>query len=286
MVGPNGGRSLEREVQEVMVDPTEAIRNGALAEAVAEIEAAVRKAPADPKHRHALFQLLLVLSQWERALDQLTVLAELDAVAAANVLTYRSAIQCEAFRRDVFAGRRTPLIFGQPEPWMAHLVEAARLLAQGDSAAAYELRKTALEQAPPSQGTIYCAADEEDGHAFQWIADADGRLGPMLETVMNGAYYWVPFERVKSLRLDAPTDLSDSVWMMAHFTWANEGEAPAMVPTRYAGTEDSSDNLLHLSRKTEWLDQGNGMTVGVGQRLLATDVDDYPLMDVRRIEIA
>ena len=31
-----------------------------------------------------------------------------------------------------------------------------------------------------------------DGKAFAWMADADMRLGPVLEAVINGRYYWVP----------------------------------------------------------------------------------------------
>ena len=38
----------------------------------------VRARPADPKLRVFLAQLLCVLGQWERALNQLTVAAELD----------------------------------------------------------------------------------------------------------------------------------------------------------------------------------------------------------------
>ena len=40
-----------------------------------------------------------------------------------------------------------------------------------------------------------------------------------------------------------------------------------------------------LSRRTEWMDQGEELFTGVGQRLLVTDVDEYPLMDVRSIEL-
>ena len=37
---------------------------------------------------------------------------------------YREAIQCERLRADVFAGRKSPLIFGQPDEWLALLIEA------------------------------------------------------------------------------------------------------------------------------------------------------------------
>ena len=48
-----------------------------------------------PKLRVFLFQLLCVLGQWERALTQLNVAAELDAQALAMAQMYREALQCE-----------------------------------------------------------------------------------------------------------------------------------------------------------------------------------------------
>ena len=35
-----------------------------------------------------------------------------------------------------------------------------------------------------------------DGHGFEWIADADSRLGPLLEVILEGKYYWAPFCRI------------------------------------------------------------------------------------------
>ena len=43
------------------------------------------------------------------------------------------------------------------------------------------------------------------------------------------------------------------------------------------------DMLIRMGRRTEWLEPEAGVYLGMGQRMLATDVDDYPLMDVRRI---
>ena len=37
----------------------------------------VRREPANPKHRVFLFQLLAIIGQWERALNQLNVLEEM-----------------------------------------------------------------------------------------------------------------------------------------------------------------------------------------------------------------
>jgi type VI secretion system protein ImpE len=95
------------------------IRDGDLAAALAALQDAVRNNAADTKLRIFLFQLLAVMGQWPRALPQLNLAGELDASALPMVQTYRAAIQCEALRADIFAGKRAPLIFGEPQPWQA-----------------------------------------------------------------------------------------------------------------------------------------------------------------------
>ena len=134
----------------------------------------VRAKASDVKLRIFLFQLLCVLGQWQRALTQLKVCGDLDALTLPMVNTYREALQCEAVREAVFAGKTTPHAFGQPQAWIAWLAEALQADARGDGAAAARLRAQAFDDAPASAGTI-------NGQAFNWIADADSRLGPVLE---------------------------------------------------------------------------------------------------------
>jgi type VI secretion system protein ImpE len=55
-----------------------------------------------------------------------------------------------------------------------------------------------------------------------------------------------------------------------------------MVPTRYPLISGVSNDDL-LSRKTDWLDRGQDVLEGTGQRMLATDQSDYPLLQVRSI---
>jgi type VI secretion system protein ImpE len=54
---------------------------------------------------------------------------------------------------------------------------------------------------------------------------------------------------------------------------------------RYSGTELSDDGALRLSRKTGWIDTPGGSVTGIGQRMLATDGGEFPVLDVRTIEL-
>lgn len=236
----------------------------------------VRAKPADPKLRVFLAQLLCVLGQWERALNQLTVAAELDPLAIPMKQMYGEAIRCEGLRASVFAGHRTPMVFGQPDEWLALLIESLLRSGQGDAEAAEALRVRAFDDAPASPGTL-------NGAPFEWLADADMRIGPVLEAYVNGRYYWVPFARLAHIRIDPPEDLRDCVWLPAHLAFENGGEALALIPTRYAGSHESEDGDLQLARKTEWHAVREGVWAGLGQRVFSSDVGDHALMDVREI---
>ena len=249
------------------------IRDGNLAAALAALQGAVRKNAADVKLRIFLFQLLAVLGQWGRSLTQLNVAGELDAATLPMVQTYREAIQCEALRAEIFAGKRTPLIFGEPQPWLGQLIDALKF-DQTDPVRAAAARAQAFDAAPASAGRI-------DGERFAWLADADPRLGPVLEAIINGRYFWIPLCRISKIECEAPIDLRDAVWTAASFTWTNGAQTVGLIPTRYNGTvADGAENSLLLARRTEWAVGGHGL----GQRMLVTDAGEYALMDVRVIE--
>jgi len=228
--------------------------------ALERLKGEVRKAPRDSRLRVFLFQLFCVFGEWDRAITQLGVASELDPGAVPMAQTYRSVIRCEMLRERVFGGSRTPTILGEPTRWMSLLVEANRVLAAGGAAQAAELRDEAFDEAPATDGDI-------NGSAFTWIADADPRLGPMLEAVVEGKYYWIPFSRISRLSLEAPSDLRDQVWMPAQFTWSSGGESIGFIPTRYPGSQVGSEDLA-LSRRTEWADS-EAWPIGLGQRMLA-----------------
>ena len=255
----------------------QALRQGDVAGALKLLQDQVRAAPQDAKLRVFLFQLLCVLGQWDRALNQLNVAGELDASTLAMVQTYRETIQCERLRIDVFAGKRVPMLFGEPHAWLALMLEALLREGRGEHDDARRLREQALEEAPTTSGSA-------DGKAFEWITDADGRLGPVFEAIVNGRYYWIPASRLSRIEIDAPTDLRDSVWMPAHFLFSNGGEVVGFIPTRYVGS-DSGDAAHALARRTDWTELSPGQYTGLGQRMLSTDVDDLALMDVRLIEL-
>ncbi|MES9829099.1 MAG: type VI secretion system accessory protein TagJ [Candidatus Thiodiazotropha sp.] len=259
------------------MDAEDFLKQGQLDEALQALQQTIRKEPSNAKLRVFLFQLLCVIGEWERALSQLDVAGDMDSLNLPMTQTYREAIHCELFRKEIFSGEKSPLIFGDPPEWTAFLIEALKQAGAGEYAQAETLRNQAFELAPGSAGTI-------DEQPFEWIADADNRIGPMLEAIINGRYYWIPMQRLKQVTIDTPEDLRDMVWAPAHLTFENEGQTVALIPARYPTTEEESDAMLKLSRKTEWLEPYQGLYTGLGQRMFTTNLDEYPLLSTRQID--
>lgn len=259
-----------------MLQAEELLRKGKLDEALAKLQDQVRDDPAKAELRMFLFQLLSVMGDWKRAMTQLNVAAELDGEKMLVAEICRPAIEAEPFRAAVFKGVKSPLVFGEPEEWVSWLIQANELLAGGELAAAAKLREQAFEAAPAVSGKI-------NGKDFAWLADGDTRLGPVIEAVINRKYFWVPLTRVKAIRVEEPKALRNMVWAEAQFTWTNGGHAPGLIPTRYVGSESCDDSALRLGRGTNWQELEGGHFVGLGQRMLATDNGEYPLLEIRSI---
>jgi len=241
-----------------------------------ELRKLIQKQPQRSDLRIFLFQIYCVQGEWVKAATQLDVLIELDPTSKPMVETYREALRCEVLRREVFDGKRSPLVLGQPQDWLAMMIEALRVDAEGRADAAAALRAQALEIAPATSGKL-------DDAPFAWLADADSRLGPVIEAIINGKYYWLPVSRLVRIEIEKPADLRDFVWAPATLTLETGSASVALIPTRYPGTERETDAALRLARATDWREQPGGAWHGVGQRMLTTDQAEIALLDARVI---
>jgi protein involved in temperature-dependent protein secretion len=50
--------------------------------------------------------------------------------------------------------------------------------------------------------------------------------------------------------------------------------------------ENHQDNTIKLAQRTKWQELNSELFIGFGQRLLSTDINNYPLMNVREIEFS
>jgi type VI secretion system protein ImpE len=232
----------------------------------------VRRDPSDVPTRLFLWQLLAVAGEWAKAKSQLATLAQLSPEAQMLSVVYGQALDAEATREAVFAGRARALIHGGSE-WAGGVAEALMIQAAGDAAWADDLRAAAFDLAPDTPGTI-------DGASVDWIADADPRFGPTIEAIVGGQYGLLPFDAVEKLSSEGPKDLRDLVWYPVELTLKAGPRIAALLPARYPGT--SGDPAERAARATGWDDDGHG----TGQRLwTASDGDDRGLLSIRAIEL-
>ena len=252
-----------------------AIIEGTIDEMMSKVTTAVKSRSADASLLMQLFRLLAVTGQWSRAENQLDVAGNLDKSLALTVLAHRHALNCEQFRKEVFSGKRAPLFLGEPDRGSALLAQALAI----DGAAAHSMRTEAIDCIDTCAGTI-------NSQSFDWLSDADSRLGPTLEVYLDGKYYWVPFSRVLTLQVNEPTDVLDLVWATAELTLRGGVPQAILLPTRYPATETSSDDALRLARRTDWIAIGEEQYRGLGQRMFASNQDEVALLDTRLVEFS
>lgn len=228
----------------------ELFQAGQLDAAIDALGVEVRDNPTDTQRRTFLFELLCFAGQYGRAEKHLDVLAQSGPQSGMGALLYRSALHAGLTRDRMF-------------------------------------REDTVPGAPASQREL---SGTLNGTPFTSLADGDPRIGPRLEVFAAGQYTLLPFEHIASLRMTAPKRLRDLLWAPAVlktgplFKGLDLGEVmvPALTPL---STEDANDHV-RLGRVTEWRELANGTPIPVGQKMLLVDGDEFPILEVRELDIA
>jgi len=230
------------------VNAQELLRAGRLDAAVEALGVELRNDPTDAHRRTFLFELLCFAGNYERAEKQLDVLGQRGPDAAMGTLLYRSALHAERTRQEMFVGGTYPT---GPAPRAV-------------------------------SGTM-------NGTPFQTLTDADPRIGARLEIFAAGQYTWIPLEQIASVRMNPPKRLRDLLWAPAvvrtsdDFQGAELGEVlvPVMAPLSWHHENDA----VKLGHVTEWQELGDGSQTPVGQKLLLVDDQEFPILELRELDI-
>ncbi len=142
----------------------------------------------------------------------------------------------------------------------------------------------------PAAGQARTVSGSLNGRAFQWLCDADPRIGPRLEVLAAGGYLWIPLEHLASVRVAAPRRLRDLLWVPAvvragpGLKGRELGEVllPVLCPFSWKHAQEE----VRLGRMTVWEPDEEGKEIPYGQKLLLVDGEEVPLLEVRTLEIA
>ncbi|HEV7405133.1 MAG TPA: type VI secretion system accessory protein TagJ [Chthoniobacteraceae bacterium] len=256
----------------------EALAAGDLPGAIAAQKAAIRQAPTVPEPRFLLFQLQCLAGDWTGAANQLAAQRKLLPAESPFLQMLEGLVKAETVREEVFRGVKAPKILGEPAAWIAPLVRALESGVQGRTEEAAALRRQAWEESPGEAGSL-------NGEPFAWLTDGDSRLGPVLEIVLNGTYFWVPQARVRKLAVQAPEQPRDLVWALGQITLETGADLPVFLPARYPFAAAWSDDALRLGRATEWDSPAEGTFEGRGQKVWMTEAAEHGLLAARNLEI-
>lgn len=258
---------------------TTLLKSTSLSDLLVEAAANVKARPDDSARRTVLIELYCLDGQWEKALMQLQTLTLLDEAAQKQGELYKNLIMSELIREEVLAGKRTPGLFSASAPeWMTLLQQANKAQAENNAVQAETLRQQAFSLAPESTGGGEITGD------FAWIADSDGRIGPVCEFISAGGYRQVPFSALQLLHVRRPKALTDLVWTPAHLKIDGQFHY-GYVPARYPLSADAEQSEK-LGLRSEWQQVSAILATGAGRKVLITDSEEFSLLEITEIYFA
>ena len=258
-----------------MSDADTLLRSGDLDGARSALVETVRAEPANQQARMFLFQLLAASGEWDKARRQLQTLAQLSGEAQMLAAAYGQAIEAEAERAEVFAGRQRARQHVASD-WAEGVADAITHFAAGRVAEGEAARDAAFDAAPETPGSF-------NDTSFEWIADADSRFGPTFEAIIGGRYGIQAFDQVTRITSEGPRDLRVLIWYPVQIAFKSGQSVAAFLPARYPGSEASGNVSERLGRATSWNDSDWGQA-GSGQRLWTlSDGEDHALLSLRTL---
>jgi type VI secretion system protein ImpE len=222
---------------------------GKLDEAVQALNAELRNNPEDVKRRTFLFELLCFAGNFDRAEKQLDILSQGSPEAMTGSMLYRAALHAERTRREMFEKK----------------------------------------DYPTTGSVVHEPGGVLNGKPFASLTDSDPRIGARLEVYAAGQYMWIPFEHIASMEMQPPKRLRDLLWAPVvlrtgpSFQGVELGEVlvPALAPFSFRHADDA----VRLGRLSVWEEQ-DGDEIPFGQKTFLVDGEDYPILELRRLEIA
>ncbi len=250
----------------------ELLKAGRLSEALGRVAEEVKAKPSDLAARTFFFELLSLNGDLDRAAKQLDVLAN-ETGEMGNL--YLGAIQAERERRSFFHRGPRPRLLVEPS-YASLFLEAVESYAAGQPADALE-RIQAYEPQSPLHALL-------NGSEVRELNDSHDLIGPFLELVFDNHYAWIPWESIQSLTIPEPKYLRNTIWTPASLSLHSGDQGHVLLFSLYVDSHLQEEDIK-LGRRTIWEQDSAGFTIAYGQKVIATEERDWPILEIRSVEV-
>ena len=262
-----------------MLKAVHLLDRGQLSLAIEQVKESLRDKPEDISTRLFLFELLCLAGELDQGEEQLDQVGDRGGAIEPAVETCFQVLAGEKARRDFFEARVEPHFLSAPPEYVALHIEALKLQKEKRCSKASELLERALDLQPALAGEV-------DGEVFEEFGDADVFLGPFLEVFANQKYVWLPFEQIRWIEIVPPVESRDRIWARAKVHANGRLLGEVRLPVIYPGSCAHPDEAMKLGRLTDWIDLGQGLSRGIGQRLFLIDGQEIPMLDIEEISFS
>ena len=244
-----------------------------LSDAIAQQRAIVEANPSDSTARLTLFELQVMGCQF---LDAHAVLKQFET-STPEFQTYASSLRklLRAERRRQH-GFKPDLLLEPPMHircrW--HALKASRTQ---DVVKTAKWADRAESKTPSVRGHV-------NGREFTGLRDLDDRFSSFFEFLLNGRYYWIPFEQIRKLTLGNVEGYLDNVLRPAELYLKVDVMYRGHLPLVYPGTSlAKKDESFVLGRDTDFTEAA-GLIVGIGDRVMHLGEEELSLSEIKQLE--
>lgn len=244
------------------------------------IEAAlanVKASPTDIPARIFLFELSCFSGDWERAARQLDVIGHQSTNAMIGSKIYSENFEAERARMNLFAHSSLPETLMPLPDYVKDLLKAVDLVRQDKTGEA----KLIIDEVDEKRPAFPCKVNGEE---FEDIRDFNDLTMCVFEAIVKGSYVWLPMEQIVRINFQERKSLRDVYWIQAEVELTNGTNGEMFIPSLYANSWKSENDLLRLCRDVNWRDAGDDIYVGEGVKLYSMGGNAKTILDMQTIE--
>ncbi len=252
---------------------SDAFDEGRLTEALALQE--VCAGNGDAAERLLLVQLLLIAGRLEEARTQLALI-ESDEPGWPGLA--RSIVRLARAEERRVSGRRPAVPLESIPSHLKRRWTAWKRLRESAPLEAVQLIDFADERTPEVRGFL-------DGQEFDRLRDADDRFASVLELCIGSRYAWLPWEALRSVRLEPARTIRDRQFRPATVRLADGTAFEAHLPLIYPDSF-RAEGAFACGLDTDFIGSPDSPLQCVGRKLLLVGDDaEVPLASVRMLEL-